>query len=631
VISVDKLTMRYGGRTLFEDISLQFYAGSRYGLVGANGAGKSTLLRLLVGEEEPTSGLVNRPNQMRLGVLRQDHYRHERERIIDVVMAGRERLWTALAEKDQLLAADHFDDATGIRLAELEEVIAHEDGYAAEGEAGAILDGLGIPTRQHDQPLATLSGGFKLRVLLGRMLFGRPDVMLLDEPTNHLDIISIRWLENHLLASPATVIVASHDQHFLNVVCTHIVDVDYSTVTVYTGNYDRFVDAKVLDRDQREAAIKKQERRRDELDRFVTRFKAKASKARQAQSKAKQIERLDQAIVDLPISSRRFPNFAFNVCRHSGVAPLKVTGLTKTFGDRTVLEDVSFELARGDRVAIIGPNGIGKSTLLKILIGQVVADAGAYEWGYETHIGYFPQDHAEQVHGAHTCESWCWQFAPGDPIGKIRSILARALFSGDEVEKKVNVLSGGESGRLILAKLMLTSHNILVLDEPTNHLDLEAIDQLATSLAGYTGTVLFVSHHRHFVHKIASRILEISADGVRDYRGTYAEYLADCGSDYLDRQSLQAQLPAIGVERIAPAATAVVVESRNTRTLRKQVEKLEGDVSRLEARCSSERARIATLPPLEQIAAYDAHLQLERELELAVQAWASATEQLEAQ
>ncbi len=487
--------------------------------------------------------------------------------------------------------------------------------------------------------MSSLSGGFKLRVLLGRLLFSRPDVLLLDEPTNHLDIISIRWLEEYLAECEASVLVASHDRQFLDNICTHMVDIDYGAITLYAGNYTAFVAKKQLDRDQKEAAIDKQDKRRDELERFITRFKAKATKAKQAQSKAKQIEKMDE--LELPRTSRRWPQFSFGTVRHSGVTPLKVEGIDKAFGDNVVLRGVSFEITREDRIALIGPNGIGKSTLLKILMGQVAPDAGKFTWGYETHVAYFPQDHREQVTGNHTLESWLWQFAPGATVGKIRGLLGRALFSGDDAEKKIDVLSGGESGRLLLARLMLVPHNVLVLDEPTNHLDLEAIDQLAGALHTYPGTIVFVSHNRHFVGKIANRVIELTPDGLRDHRGTYTEYLEQFGRDYLDRGIAAKHPPRAegGATGPTPAASAPKVSvptaparppSKAALNLRRKADALESEVARLEAECARQRGALEQLAPDAQLARWSELSALERTLEQTFSAWESATRDYEA-
>ncbi len=538
MIAVSDLGKSYGPQTLFRGVSIQFNPGNRYGLVGANGSGKSTFLRILSGEEPPSEGTVAIPKRLRLGVLRQDHFRHEGQPILDVAMMGDREVWEAMVAKEELLArAEESFDAD--RYAELEDLILRSDGYTLEARAGEVLEGLGIPTELHRQPLSTLSGGFKLRVLLAQVLAARPDVLLLDEPTNHLDILSIRWLEKFLGGFAGTVLVISHDHRFLDNVCTHIVDVDYETVTLYKGNYTAFAEAKVAERERREAEIGRQEKRIAEHQAFVDRFRAKATKARQAQSKQKLIEKMADELEPLPQSSRRYPVFRFRQSRPSGKEVLAVEGVAKSYGDKPVLADVSLTVQRGDRIAIIGPNGIGKSTLLKIVLGLVPADAGTSEWGYEARPGYFAQDHREQLGGGRqTLESWLWDLVPGEPIGFVRGKLGQVLFSGDEVEKTIGNLSGGEAARLVFCRLMVERPNVLVLDEPTNHLDLEAIEALVEALEDYDGTLIFVSHDRWFVSRLAERIVEITADGLRDFRGSYDEYLEKCGDDHLDAEAV---------------------------------------------------------------------------------------------
>jgi ATPase subunit of ABC transporter with duplicated ATPase domains len=536
MITLNNLTKSHGARTLFRDASIQFNSGKRYGLVGANGSGKSTILRLISGEEEPSSGTVSVPKKARLGVLEQDHFRYENDRILDVVMMGNKVLWEAMVEKEKVLAnaADYFD---ADRYAELEDIVLAFDGYALEAVAGEILEGLNIPTEVHQQPLSTLSGGFKLRVLLAQTLASNPDILLLDEPTNHLDILSIRWLEKFLLDYAGCALVVSHDRRFLDSVCTHIVDVDYERVTLYTGNYEDFEEAKKLNRDRKEAEIAKQEQQVADHQAFIDRFKAKASKARQAQSKVKQLEKI--VIEDLPQSSRRYPTFRFRPNRQTGKEVLRVEGISKAYGDKHVLNDVSFRVQRGDRLAIIGPNGIGKSTLLKIAMSELAADKGSIEWGHETYPGYFSQDHHElESATGQSILDWLWAFRSDQGPGYMRGKLAEVLFSREDVLKKVENLSGGEAARLVFAKLNVTEPNVLILDEPTNHLDLEGIESLAEGLAAYEGTIVFVSHDRWFVSSLATRILEITPYGIEDFHGSYADYLQKCGDDHLDAEAV---------------------------------------------------------------------------------------------
>jgi ATPase subunit of ABC transporter with duplicated ATPase domains len=538
MISVSSLAMDFGARTLFRDASFQLNAGQRYGLVGANGSGKTTLLRILSGDLEPTAGSVAVPKAARLGVLRQDQFLYEDHEILSVALMGHAQLWKVMSEKEALLARahEHFDMD---RFAELEETVQRLDGYTAETRAATILEGLGLPTETHQRPLSTLSGGFKLRVLLAQVLAGSPDVLLLDEPTNHLDILSIRWLEKFLQAFAGPVVVISHDHRFLDNVVTNILDVDYETVTLYGGDYTAFLEEKAAERARREKDIEGRQKEIAHHQKFVDRFRAKASKARQAQSKMRMIERIGEDLVALPGSSRRYPKFRFTQQRPSGRDVLKIRGVRKSFGDNEVLHGVDLDLARGDRLVIMGPNGIGKSTLLRIVMGQLEPDAGAVEWGYATQPGYFAQDHHEQLRDDDiTAERWLWNFCPGRDRGFVRGQLGLMLFSGEEGEKSVGALSGGEAARLVFSRLMIERPNVLVLDEPTNHLDLESIEALVAALQSYDGTLILVSHDRWFVAQLATRVVEISRDGIRDYHGTYEEYVHACGDDHLDADTV---------------------------------------------------------------------------------------------
>jgi ATPase subunit of ABC transporter with duplicated ATPase domains len=536
MITLNELSKSYGAQTLFEKASLQFHPGCRYGIVGANGSGKSSLLRIVAGEEAPSAGSVSLPRRTRVGVLRQDHFHYEDVPILHVVMMGHEDLWRTMQEKERLLedAAASFDAE---RYGELEDFILQHDGYALEARAAEILEGLNIPAAVHREPLSVLSGGFKLRALLGQTLAAGPDVLLLDEPTNHLDILSIRWLEKFLCAFQGTLLVVSHDHRFLNNVCTHIVDVDYQRLTLYRGGYDAFQRAKHDERERRESEIEKRQREIADHKEFIERFKAKPTKARQAKSKAKLVERI--VIEPLPQSSRRWPTFRLAARRPSGRVVLELDGLSKSYGESAVLRGVSLRVHRRDRLAIIGPNGIGKSTLLNIAVGRVEPDCGSVRWGYEAHPGYFAQDHRELIEGGdETLQSWLWNHCPGEPIGFVRGKLAEVLFTKDEADKKVANLSGGEAARLIFARLSVTRPTVLVLDEPTNHLDLEGIEALADGLEAYDGTLIFVSHDRWLVSRLATRILELTPSGVVDFPGSYEEYLERCGDDHLDAESV---------------------------------------------------------------------------------------------
>ncbi|TXD35844.1 ABC-F family ATP-binding cassette domain-containing protein [Lujinxingia vulgaris] len=539
MFSIHDIGVMYGARTLFKGATVAFDGGSRYGIVGANGAGKSTLLRVISGQEEPTYGDVAIPKDKRVGVLRQNHFEYDDVPILDVVMMGVPELWAAMVEKEAMLAKAAEDpEAFDVeRFGDLEDVVMAFDGYAMESKAADILEGLNIPTEKHREPLSSLSGGYKLRVLLAQTLAGNPDILLLDEPTNHLDIVSIAWLERFLSDYAGCVVVVSHDHQFLNTICTHIIDVDYERVLVYKGNYERFEKAKVEDRDRQEAKIAKQQAFIAEQEAFIKRFKAKASKARQAQSRVKQVEKEKMEVEELPQSSRMYPTFNFKAARDTGKEVLRVEGLTRSFEERTVLNDVTFSVNRGDRVAIVGPNGIGKSTLLKLAMGELDPDRGEIEWGHAVEPGYFSQDLADLKGSAETTlHDWLWSHFPDKPNGYIRGKLAEVLFGKEDIEKRVGALSGGEKARLAFARLGVAEPTVLVLDEPTNHLDLEGIDSLARGLEAYPNTILFVSHDRWFVQRLATRVLEITPEGVNDFKGGYAEFLRwREGADHLDR------------------------------------------------------------------------------------------------
>jgi ATPase subunit of ABC transporter with duplicated ATPase domains len=568
VILLENLTKRFGPKILFEGVSMQFDPGKRYGLTGANGAGKSTLLKMLSGVEDSDTGSISIPRALRLGVLKQNHFEYDRERIVDAVLMGNRALWDAMTEKDQLLAGEVTDEI-GVRLAELEGVIAEENGYVAESEAAELLVGLGIPAEQHTDTMNTLAAGYKLRVLLAQVLFGRPDVLLLDEPTNHLDLDSIRWLEHFLIDEfKGTLVVVSHDRHFLNSVATHIADVDYQTVTVYTGGYDDFVGQKYENKQRAEQQTAAAKKKVAELQEFVQRFGSHASKSKQAQSRLKQIEKLEDAIENKGVkrSSLVRPFVRFEFDKSSGRDVLRMEGVFKSFaidnrggdakGTKHIFRELALNVNRGEKIAVIGPNGIGKSTLLKLMVGGfgrldadtnkdvLLPDQGEVRWGHETSVGYFAQDHHEALsHAAAGTNAfqWLYGFDKQAPQESIRAILGRLLFTGEAALKPVEALSGGECARLLLAKLLLLKHNVLVLDEPTNHLDIESIEGLLDGLKLFKGTVVVVSHDRHFVSSLVDRVVELShveTDGVahtsvRDFGGSYEEFLEREGRDYL--------------------------------------------------------------------------------------------------
>jgi ATPase subunit of ABC transporter with duplicated ATPase domains len=533
MIGMMNLGKSFGARTLFAGVSLKLVPGCRYGLVGANGSGKTTLLKILAGDEPASEGNVTLGKHARMGVLRQDRFLDDAELILDVAMAGDEVVTAALREQKRLASASEVDPA---RLAELEDRIAAHDGYTLESRASSILEGLGIPVSSHRSPLATLSGGFKLRVLLAQVLLGGPDVLLLDEPTNHLDILSIRWLERFLAAYRGTALVISHDQRFLDNVATHILDVDYGTVLLYTGNYQAFALQKAETRARKEAEIARAEATIAEKRAWVERFGAKATKARQAQSRLKQIEKIE--VEELEKSSRRTPFFQFSPERPSGRDVLELSGIEKSYGAKRVLNQVSLQVRRKERVAIIGPNGLGKSTLLKIATGALAAGAGKVTWGYETRVGYFAQDHQDVLAREQTPLEVIGDAIPEEGPSVVRGQLGRVLFSGSDVHKPVSALSGGEAARLVFCRIMVQKPNVLVLDEPTNHLDLESIQALAAALVAYEGTLLFVSHDRAFVAALSTRVLEVTERGFQDFPGTYQEYLERCGDDHLDADAV---------------------------------------------------------------------------------------------
>jgi ATPase subunit of ABC transporter with duplicated ATPase domains len=566
MIATTNLAKEYGARVLFADVSLQLNPGSRYGLVGANGSGKSTLLRILSGDESASEGTVTIAKRARVGVLRQDRFLDDRAIILDLAMRGDAVVSEALAEQRLITEGGiGAGDAGGVdagmadahRLAELEDLIAAHDGYTLEARASEVLEGLAIPTRLHHQPLSSLSGGFKLRVLLAQVLVGGVDLLLLDEPTNHLDILTIRWLEKFLAGYAGCALIVSHDQRFLDNVTSHTLDVDYGTVTLYTGNYSTAVIEKQAERTRKETGVARAE---DEIARkraFVERFGAKNTKASQAQSRLKQIARIE--VEELAPTSRRAPHLRVTPERPSGREVLELTAVSKSYGDNRVLTDVSLLVRRGERVGIIGPNGLGKSTLLRIVVERLGADTGQVRWGHEVRVGYFPQDHRELLDDPDaTPLEILSAMCPAESPTYVRGQLGRVLFSGEEVDKRVGLLSGGEAARLIFAQLAVQKPNVLVLDEPTNHLDLEAIQALSEALKSYAGTVIFVSHDRWFVSELATRIVELTPEGPRDFPGTYAEYLARCGDDHLD-------------------ADAVAAQARQARQERRQVEPRKGN------------------------------------------------------
>jgi ATPase subunit of ABC transporter with duplicated ATPase domains len=520
--------MQFGAKPLFENISTKFGNGNRYGLIGANGSGKSTLMKILGGELEPSVGHVKVDVGERLGKLRQDQFAFEKYTVIDTVIMGFEELWTIKQERDRIYSLAEMSEEDGMKVAELEVEFAELDGYSAEARAGELLLGLGIPEAQHYGPMSEVAPGWKLRVLLAQALFGDPDILLLDEPTNNLDINSIRWLEEMLNARSSTMIIISHDRHFLNSVCTHMADLDFGELRIYPGNYDQYMTASTQVRERLLSDNAKKKTQINELQAFVSRFSANASKAKQATSRARQIEKIQ--LEEVKPSSRVSPYIRFTQDKKLYRQALEVEGLAKGYGDEPLFSRLDMQIEVGERVAIIGASGIGKTTLLRTLMGDLEADSGSLKWSENVNIGYYAQDHSAEFTGEEDLYTWMAHCAqPTDDEQVIRGTLGRLLFSSNEIEKKVNVISGGEQGRMLFGKLMLQRPNIMLLDEPTNHLDMESIESLNLALEHYPGTLFFVSHDREFISSLATRIIEITADGVIDFKGSYDEYLRSQG------------------------------------------------------------------------------------------------------
>lgn len=520
------LGMQYATKKLFENVNVKLDKGKRYGLIGANGAGKSTFLKILSGEIEHTAGEIVIENGLRLGVLKQDQYAFENLSIFDTVLIGNKRLYDAIKEKEHLYSeGDLSSDTVNARLGELEMICAEEDPtYEYDVSIEKILEDLGFPAGIHSELMSTLTGGDKFKVLLAQVLFPKPDILFLDEPTNNLDIHTIGWLEENLRRHEGTMVVISHDRHFINAVCTHILDLDFQTLREFTGNYDDWYIAANLIAKQQEIERNKKLKEKEELESFIRRFSANASKARQATSRQKQLEKLN--IESLQVSSRRDPSIVFKIRREIGNEALEVENISKSYGDHEVLRNLSFRFLPGDKVALIGPNGIGKSTFCKIITEELKSDSGTVKWGATVEVGYFPQNAAESIAGEESLYEWLRSFDKKADSGEIRNCLGRMLFSGEEQEKSVSALSGGEKHRMILSKLMLEGGNFLVLDEPSNHLDLEAIIALGEALYNYKGNVICVTHDRELIDAFANRIIELKERGeVVDFRGTYEEYI----------------------------------------------------------------------------------------------------------
>ncbi|WP_077617416.1 ABC-F family ATP-binding cassette domain-containing protein [Bacillus sinesaloumensis] len=525
MITVTNVGLRYGDRKLFEDVNIKFTPGNCYGLIGANGAGKSTFLKILSGEIEPQTGDVHMTPGERLAILKQNHFEYEEHEVLKVVIMGHARLFEVMQEKDAIYMKADFSDEDGMRAAELEGEFAELNGWEAESEAAILLKGLGISEDLHTKKMAELTGSEKVKVLLAQALFGKPDVLLLDEPTNNLDLKAIKWLEEFLINFENTVIVVSHDRHFLNKVCTHMADLDFGKIQIYVGNYDFWYESSQLAQRMAQDTNRKKEEKIKELQNFIARFSANASKSKQATSRKKLLEKI--SLDDIKPSSRRYPFVGFTPEREIGNDLLRVEGLTKTIDGVKVLDNVSFIVNKEDKLAFVGKSEIAISTLFKIIMGEMEADSGTFKWGVTTSQAYFPKDNSKYFNGDEpTLVDWLRQFSPNDQSESfLRGFLGRMLFSGEEVLKKPGVLSGGEKVRCMLSKMMLSGSNVLVLDDPTNHLDLESITALNNGLIAFKGSILFTSHDHQFVDTIANRIIEITPNGLVDKQMTYDEYL----------------------------------------------------------------------------------------------------------
>ena len=532
------ITMQFGVKPLFENVNVKFGEGFRYGLIGANGAGKSTFMKILCGALEPSAGNVAKEKHERMAYLRQDQFAYEDVRVLDVVLMGHEEMWACMSEKDAIYANPEASEDDYMHAAELEARFAEYDGYTAESRAGELLMGVGIPIEQHDGPMREVAPGWKLRVLLCQALFANPDILLLDEPTNNLDINTIRWLEDVLNSRESTMIIISHDRHFLNQVCTHMADLDYGRITIYPGNYDDFMEASTQARERQSAANAKARERIAELQTFVRRFSANASKAKQATSRLKLIDKLKPE--DVKPSSRQYPWIRFDYedkdKLHRQAVEVEKVSFAYEGAPRKIFSNLGFTIHGGEKIAVIGENGVGKTTLLRLLMGELQPQFGTIKWAEKARPGYYSQDHSALFKSEVSLTEWisgyvrAGGYEGGDVETLIRGTLGRLLFSGDEVRKPVNVISGGEQGRMLFGKLMLLHSNVLIMDEPTNHLDMESIESLNSGLEKFPGTLIFVSHDREFVSSLATRVFEVKGDGsIIDYLGGYEDYLASLG------------------------------------------------------------------------------------------------------
>ena len=525
MISANNVTLRLGKRALFEDVNIKFTEGNCYGLIGANGAGKSTFLKILSGELEPTNGEVIMNDGERLSVLQQDHFKYDQYMVLDTVIMGNKRLYDIMKEKDAIYAKEDFTDEDGIRASELEAEFAEMDGWNAESDAATLLNGLGVDTDIHYKMMRELDGNLKVKVLLAQALFGNPDVLLLDEPTNHLDLDAIAWLEEFLINFENTVIVVSHDRYFLNKVCTHIADIDYAKIQLYAGNYDFWYESSQLMIKQMKEANKKKEEKIKELQDFIQRFSANASKSKQATSRKRALEKIQ--LDEIRPSSRKYPYIDFRPKREIGNEVLTVSNISKTIDGVKVLDNISFTVGHDDKIAFVGPNTIATTTLFRILAGEEEPDEGSYKWGVTTSQGYFPKDNTKEFDNDLVIADWLAQYSDDKDATYVRGFLGRMLFAGEDGVKKVKVLSGGEKVRCLLSKLMIMGSNVLILDEPTNHLDMESITALNNGLIKFPGVCLFACQDHQFVQTTANRIMELTNTGLIDKQTTYDEYLAN--------------------------------------------------------------------------------------------------------
>ncbi|WP_029687218.1 ABC-F family ATPase [Tatumella saanichensis] len=528
MLVTSNVTMQFGSKPLFENISVKFGGGNRYGLIGANGSGKSTFMKILGGDLQPTGGNVSYDPNERIGKLRQDQFAFEKFTVLDTVIMGHAELWDVKKERDRIYSLPEMSEEEGYQVAELEVQYGEMDGYTAESRAGELLLGVGIPVEQHYGLMSEVAPGWKLRVLLAQALFSEPDILLLDEPTNNLDIDTIRWLEQVLNERNSTMVIISHDRHFLNMVCTHMADLDYGELRVYAGNYDEYMTAATQARERLLADNAKKKAQLADLQSFVSRFSANASKSRQATSRAKQMDKIK--LDEVKASSRQNPFIRFEQNKKLFRNALQTEALTKGFDNGPLFNKLDLLVEVGEKVAIIGANGIGKTTLLKTLLGELAADAGTVKWSENAQLGYYAQDHAADFDNDLTVFDWMSQWKQeGDDEQAVRSILGRLLFSQDDIKKPAKVLSGGEKGRMLFGKLMMEKPNILVMDEPTNHLDMESIESLNMALDMFEGTLIFVSHDREFVSSLATRVIELKPQGITDFTGSYEDYLRSQG------------------------------------------------------------------------------------------------------